>query len=221
MKIDQKRILIRMTLALVVVAAMGLVFFLPGRAPGQMTEEALMAYIRDPGYGLYRKESRGGFEISAMYKPTDLLVAQELGGAMPSPEQVTGLRKRYGAFCYFVVGLAKDGQDALYASSDHYAEFSDQLQKLSFRLQDFIYMTTSSDDTCQLLDYHFSRMHGMGGSTQVLLAFDRPTMADADWVQLNLKEMGFGTGRVNLRFGMKDMLRAPSIDFYKKNSGDQ
>jgi hypothetical protein len=181
--------------------------------PGVLTEESLQSWVREPEHGLIKTEERGSLQISAVYRPTDLLVAQELADGEATPEDIEKLRSKFGAYRYFILSVSKDGGDALYNTADSYAEFSDNLQKLSFRMPEYLYMTTSAKDTVELLDFHFSRMHGMGGSTQVLLAFDMDKLKDKRWIQLNLKEMGFGTGRVNLRFRMKDLLNTPEIDF--------
>lgn len=211
----------KMTRRTLLPAAYGLLFVMVACSPGPMTEDALMDYVRDPAHGLHISEQRGDLEVSALYRPTDLLVAQELGSERPTEEALAEFRNKYGAYAYFILGFSKENKDALYNTAASYADFSENLQKLSFRLQEYLHMTTSSKDTVYMADYHFSRMHGMGGSTQVLVAFDRQDIADKDWVQLNLTELGFGAGRVNLRFDMSDIKRAPSIDFIKMRNSDQ
>jgi hypothetical protein len=186
-----------------------------------MKEDALMEYIRDPDHGLYVREIRGDLEVSALYRPTDLLVAQELGSDRPTEATLTRFRKKYGSYAYFILGFSRENKDALYNTADSYADFSENLQKLSFRLHEYLHMTTSAQDTVYMADYHFSRMHGMGGSTQVLVAFDRGEIAGKEWVQLNLAELGFGAGRVHLRFDMSDINRAPSIDFVTMRNRSQ
>ncbi len=207
--------------AIMMLAFGSLLWMLAGCAPAQMTEEALVEYISDPGNGLYKNVQRGDLEVSAAYRPTDMVVAQELGHEPPGIEQLTKFRSKYGAYAYFVLSFTKDSKDALYNTAASYEDFSENLQKLSFRLQEYLHMTTSSEDTVFMADYHYSRMHGMGGSTQVLVAFDRQDIADEQWVQLNLAELGFGAGRVNLRFEMSDIKRAPSIDFMNMRNRDQ
>jgi hypothetical protein len=216
-----KNISLRMNVALLLVAAFGLVFFLKGRAPEFVTEQSLLQYMQDPGNGLCKATKQGGVEISAIYRPTDLLVAQELGVKAFSGEELSQYRSKYSTYAYFTLSFSKDNRDALYGTATSYGDFSENLQKLSFRLREYLQMTTSAQDTVHMADYHFSRMHGMGGSTQVLVAFDRQDIVDKEWVQLNLAELGFGAGRVNLRFTTRDLLSAPSIDFLNQGNSDQ
>jgi hypothetical protein len=184
-----------------------------GCVPQSYTEEALLAYINKPENGLFKTFNRGNLEVSAFYKPTDLFLTQELTTDERSAEKIKQLREKYGAYTYFLISINKDGKDALYSTAGNYQEFSDNLQKLSFRMPEYLYMTTSSQDTVSLLDYHFSNMQGMSGSTDVLLAFEKKVLENNEWIQLNLKEVGLGTGRVNLRFRTKDILKTPEIDF--------
>jgi hypothetical protein len=196
---------------------MGFVLF-PSCKPEVLTEEALQSWVREPGNGLIKTEERGNLQISAVYRPTDLLVVQELGEVEATPEDIERLRSKFGAYRYFILSISHNGRDALYSTAGSYAEFSDNLQKLSFRMHDYLHMTTSGKDTVYMADYHFARMHGMAGSTQVLLAFEAAAVEDSKWVQLNLKEIGFGTGRVNLRFKTEALNDIPGIDFYNKGN---
>ncbi|MCG8310014.1 MAG: hypothetical protein MI975_21640 [Cytophagales bacterium] len=188
-------------------------FLVQSCSPEPVTEEALQAYVREPGNGLIKTSKRGRLEVSAVYRPSDLIVAQEQRGKATNEATVQKLKEKYGDYAYFVLSISDNGKDALYSTAGSYQQFSDNLQKLSFRMNDYLHMTTSAKDTVYLTDHHFSRMHGMGGSTQVLLAFDRNQIKNEGWVQLNLKEMGLGAGRVNLRFDVKDILNTPGIDF--------
>lgn len=188
-------------------------FFLQSCTPDLLTEEALQAYVQDTDHGLIKTAERGSLEVGAVFRPTDLIVAQELRSQEVNEEVIQKLRKKYRAYSYFVLSISNNGKDALYSTAGSYQHFSDNLQKLSFRMQDYLHMTTSAKDTVYMADYHFSRMHGMSGSTQVLLAFDLEKIKDKKWVQLNVKEMGFGAGRVNLRFDIDDIQDTPEIDF--------
>ncbi|NJN25204.1 MAG: hypothetical protein HC819_04105 [Cyclobacteriaceae bacterium] len=193
-------------------------FFIQGCEPKLVSEESLQEYVRETSNGLSQTVKREGIEVSAFYRPTDLIVAQDLRQKDRNAVAVRQLREKYGSYAYFVLSMSYDGKDALYATAGSYQEFSDNLQKLSFRMPEYLYMTTSEKDTVELRDFHFSRMHGMSGSTQVLLAFEKDKIEYKEWIQLNLKEMGFGTGRVNLRFRMKDILDTPEIDFFNKGN---
>ena len=193
-------------------------FFLQSCTPDLLTEEALHAYVQDTDHGLIKTTQRGSIEVGAVFRPTDLIVAQELRSEEVNKEVIQKLRKKYGAYSYFVLSISNNGKDALYSTAGSYQHFSDNLQKLSFRMQDYLHMTTSAKDTVYMADYHFSRMHGMSGSTQVLLAFDHEKIKDKKWVQLNLKEMGLGAGRVNLRFETTDIINTPKVDFFNSEN---
>lgn len=195
-----------------------LALFFTGCKPGLVSEDELLGYVRDKDNGLHKTMQRGNMEISVVHRPTDLLVAQELATKEATPDAVEEFRSKYGSYSYFVLSLSNNGRDALYSTAGSYQDFSDNLQKLSFRMNEYVQLTTSAKDTVELLDFHFPRMHGMGGSTQVLLAFKEEQIEHTEWIQLNLKEMGFGTGRVNVRFRMDDIISTPNIDFLNRGN---
>lgn len=190
-----------------------LLSFSIGCSTKMATENELIEYVREVDNGLIKTTKRGDIEVSAVYRPLDLIVAQELGNNLPDEKQIEQVREKYRQNAYFVLSVSNDNKDALYSTANSYSHFSENLQKLSFRMPEYLFMTTSARDTVELLDFNYSRMHGMGASTQVLLAFDKDKLQDKEWVQLNLKEMGFGVGRVNLRFKGKDIEKTPQIDF--------
>lgn len=186
-----------------------------GCTPEYLNQQDLNAFVVDPSNGLIQKVQQDRLEISAAYRPTDLMIAQELQDDFDYGA-IDKLRSKYSDYAYFILSFSVDEKDALYSSADNYASFSDMLQKLSFSMGDYLSMTTSVGDTVYLADYHFSRMYGMAGSTQLLLAFETEELDRARWVQLNLREMGLGTGRINMRFLTKDLKNTPRLDILNK-----
>ena len=181
--------------------------------PLPQTPEELTAYAQDPQHGLVQEKQVGAVRMQVQYRPTDLLVAQELSES-PDAEQVKALRAKYGRYAYFILSFSQDNQEALYQRAD-YGQFSETLQNLAFRMNRFTQLTTERQDTIPLVDFAYPRLYGHGSSTQVMLVFDRTKIPDNDWVQLTVEDVGLGTGRQHFRFDNKQLHNAPSINFTK------
>ena len=159
--------------------------------------------------------TRGDIDVEVIYRPTDLIVMQELHGKMVSEEtsnEINELAHRYGEYHYFVLSYSMGGREALYAGSQDYGQFSENLQKLAFRMQEYLYMTTDRRDTVQLADFYYPRMHGMGTATQLLLVFSKEAAGDSEVLKLHIKDVGFGTGRMHFNFDVQDIRKVPRIE---------
>ena len=51
------------------------------------TEQELWDYIKNPKHGYFQKKHINGYDFSLLYKPTDLLVQQELSDEMYNSPQ--------------------------------------------------------------------------------------------------------------------------------------
>jgi hypothetical protein len=193
-----------------------LTFLILGCKPEVRNKEELVEYLQNEDNGLLVSKTINDLKISAMYRPTDLIVEQEARPSTPD-SVVEALYAKYGKYWYFILSIEKDGKDALYGSAADMTGFSEVLQTLAFRMNDHLYASTSEKDTVYLADYHYSRMFGMSHSTDLLLAFDAQEVQDSKWVQLNLSEFGLSTGRVNLRFKTKDINDIPRIKIKEEN----
>lgn len=177
--------------------------------------QSLNSYIRDEDHGLVKRHEKRGYDLRLLNRPTDLWVAQELRNELATDSLIADFRQQYDEHLYFILKISKNGKEALYASNNHGA-FSDLLQNLSFRMGTFTEMVTSRKDTIPLADSHYSRIYGQSGATTVMLAFNREKIKNTKWVQVNLSDLGLGTGRTTYRFRTKDLLSAPSINFQSK-----
>lgn len=177
------------------------------------TPEELAAYVQDPQHGLIQEKQVGPVRMQVQYRPTDLLVAQELPGSRDA-EQIKALREKYRQYAYFILSYSQDNKEALYQRAD-YGQFSETLQNLAFRMNRFTQFTTSHQDTISPVDFAYPRLYGHGNSTQVMLVFDREKIPDDDWIQLTVEDVGLGTGRQHFRFDNKQLHNAPSINFIK------
>ncbi len=173
------------------------------------TEKELIAYIQDESNGLKVINDVGDYKVAVIYRPTDLLVKQEVG-EKPAKEAIEKARKKYQNYYYFILSLSKSGKEAL-DQSQGFGQYSEMVQRLSFRVPEFVNMTTSASDTIPVADFILNRTYGLSSSTDVLVVFNKEKAIDQKWVQFNLNEFGMGLGNSRMRFKVKDLEGCPKV----------
>lgn len=191
-----------------------LFFLIAGCSKTNFKDEAeLNSFLQDKSNGYLQDIVRQEFKIQLISRPTDLLVAQEMNSsALGDTALINRLKRKYEDYRYFVLSISSNNQDALNASGN-YAAFSENLSNLAFRMGEFVNMTTSARDTIPVADYHFPRLYGGGGTTQLLFAFHTKDMRDTEWVQFNLQDIGMGYGNTIFRFETEKILQEPKLAF--------
>jgi len=168
-----------------------------------------MAYIQDERNGLKVTNDVGDYKVAVAYRPTDLLVKQEVG-EKPTKEVIDKARKKYQNYYYFILSLSKLGKEAL-DQSQGFGQYSEMVQQLSFRVPEFVNMTTSASDTIPVADFILNRTYGLSSSTDVLVVFNKEKTIDQKWVQFNLNEFGMNLGNSRMRFKVKDLEGCPKL----------
>jgi hypothetical protein len=179
--------------------------------PGSLTPEKLNKYIMDEEHGLSKKVEVNGYDVQVKYRPTDLLVEQEISNEIQDTSKVSSLRSKYNRYYYFILSLSHDKQEALDPKSD---QFSELVQTLSFRMNNYVNLTTASQDTIPTADFILNRTYGFSESTELLFVFSKEKSKGKDWLQFNLNEFGLGIGNQRFRFKIDDLEHAPKIDFH-------
>ena len=186
---------------------------LVGCTPKKLTIEKLNKYIGDESNGLIQKQLVGDFNFTLTYKPRDLMIWQDLNGVrIKDDSTISKIAEKYKDYDYYTLNISIDGNDILNHGSASMEMFSQNLQKLSFRMAEYTYAITEKKDTIQLADFYFPRLYGMGGSTQILLAYNK-VKNTGEYIDVHLNDIGIGTGRQIFRFKNEDINRIPSLDF--------
>ena len=175
--------------------------------------EKLSAYIASPDHDLSQRAENGEYHFTVTYRPTDLLVDQEIGDGPFNPATVESLRKKYSSYYYFILSLSKNGKEALHQVEGGMGQYSELVQTLSFRMNEYVTLTTSAQDTIPVGDFMLNRTYGLSQSTDILFVFNKEKAKDKDWVQFNLNEFGLGVGNQRFRFKTKDLENVPKINF--------
>jgi hypothetical protein len=174
-----------------------------------LTPDELAVFVRQKEHGLCKVVEKGGVKLEVIYRPTDLLVGQELENPIDTTA-INRLRKKYSSHYYFILSLSKDNKEALH-QTENLETYSDLVETMSFRMPEYVSLTTSNSDTIAVSDFMLNRTFGMSASTDILFAFDKEKSKNKEWVQFNLDEIGLGAGDQTFRFRVKDLENVPQI----------
>ncbi len=177
------------------------------------TEEELWTYLRDESNGFVQQKTVNGYNFSLVYKPTDLLVHQELGDNAEIDE-IEKLRGKYGQYLYFNLSMSKDDKELLSVAPKTRNEFGTMVNQLAFGIGNKVHLFTQEKDTIELADFVYPRMYGMSRSTDILLVYPREErkLIGGD-LSFTIEDLGIYTGEVNLKIPIKNINSEPKLKF--------
>lgn len=178
--------------------------------PDQLDQQALTEFVNDPSNGLSIEQQAGKVKMTVTHRPVDFLVYQEVGESGTQAE-IAEAKARYNDYLYFLVSLSAGEKGALYGLSADQDAFSENLQVLSFRMGNYVHLTTSAQDTIPVGDYVYNRSFGLTQSDDLLFVFNKEKVPAQGWVSFNIAEFGMSTGRRNFRFDVADLKRVPRL----------
>jgi hypothetical protein len=177
------------------------------------SDKELLEYVMDDDHGLVQHSTQGDVKIDILFRPSEQLVAQELGATKPDSAILSSLRKKYYPNFYFAMSLSKGGEELLHALEGGQAEYHELLQVLSFRMSEYVRLTTSEHDTIPVTDFLLNRTYGLARSTDILFVFSNDKVEDDEWIQFEFNEFGLGTGIKKFRFDVDDIRASPVIQY--------
>lgn len=181
----------------------------------KVDKKTLISYLNDPENGLKQEVKVGDYNISLTYRPTEMMMEQEYETDTNKAEEQ---KKEYEKYHYFILNMSLGDKDVLYKGSSSQQQFSASLNRLNFGLSEYVYALKDKKDTLYLADYYVPNLYGMGGSTQILLAFPNDKGKQYEELEINLKELGFGTGGQKFIFRKKDIEDVPSLKISLQNN---
>jgi hypothetical protein len=163
---------------------------------------------------------RNGFKIKSTYLPMRYFYLRERSNIVDSlftPEKDAEINEKinkyYSNGIYFIVNLSLENneQDILNATSRHFGEWSENLQKFLFKMNDFIYLETAQTKEIKLSVYDFQRTFGYTKDRSMILSFpkkfnDKEIISDeSEFVRMHFKEWGWNIGRSSVKWNISDL----------------
>jgi len=177
------------------------------------SEKELWVYLNDIDNEYTQSKNINNIEFSLLYKPTDILVAQNLGGKV-SDSLVNVLREKYDKYLYFTLSMSSSNKELLSTVPKNKNEFGALVNQLAFNMDENVHVFTQSKDTLALYDYVYPRMYGMSNSTSMLFAYlkDEKQLQEA-YLNLTINNLGIQTGEVKFKIPTSIIKQQPKLSF--------
>lgn len=170
----------------------------------------LLAFINNESNGYFQNKLINGINFELLYRPTDLLVNQELN----NQKDINKLREKYKRFIFFNLSISTNDKEILTAFPKNRMEYSALVDQLTFKMDRNIVMLNQHKDTIPLIDVVNPRLYGMGKKNTLLLIFNR---ADSKLIDENLnlfiKDFGFNVGDIRFKIPIEKIKNEPTISF--------
>lgn len=178
------------------------------------TEEELMSYLQDETNGYIQGKTVNGTDFSLLYRPTDVLVMQDLGGEKATKESIESLRDKYNKYMYFNLSMSKNNQELLSTAPKNRNEFGAMVNQLAFGMQKKVHLYTQSKDTLELADFIYPRMYGMSKATTIMFVYPRDNeKLKEDFLNFTIEDLGIYTGEVKFKIETDKLKNEPQLAF--------
>lgn len=194
-------------------AALWLVGLL-GCANPSVDEPALRAYVQDPAHGLSHQVEAGPVTVTCTYRPSELLVAQELARTSQPPSAVTldSLRRAYAGKTYFALSLAQNGVEIENRYLPNEQAFTQALTYLSTGIAADMFLVTLARDSIPALAAIYPRQYGATGRSTVLLVFNTRQLDLREGFHLTFRDRQFDLGTLHFPFAAADWQALPPLN---------
>lgn len=177
------------------------------------TQEEMNDYIQDEDNGYHYKKTVSDVDYVLQYRPTDLLVKQELTDNN-NPSKIEKLRKQYSKYMYFNLSMSKNNQELLNGVAQDKAKFGQMVNELAFGMEEKLHVYTPTKDTLALADFIYPRMYGMSNSTSIMIVYPRDEKyLKQDYLNFVIEDLGLETGDVKFKLNTKALINEPQLAF--------
>lgn len=175
-------------------------------------KELLTIFLQDKDNGYSSYKSVNEVDFNVIYRPTDLLVEQELGENY-TVRDIESLRKKYKNHIYFNISISKNNQEILSSLTNDRNSYGEMVNELAFGMEDKLNLITETRDTISMTDFIYPRLYGLGQTTTILIVYPREeVLREGDSFKIVVKDMGLGTGDVGFRFKTNLIEKDPQLN---------
>ncbi|WP_435624319.1 hypothetical protein [Flagellimonas sp.] len=164
-------------------------------------------------HGFTKHKQVNGVDFVLTYRPTDLLVAQEIPIG-PEQDEVENLRDKYSGYMYFNLSMSYKNREVLTAALRDRSKYQRVLKNLAFNMGDNIKIYNEEGQTFPVADCIFPRMYDLDGKNTLLLVVKRDErLLKNDSFKITLKDIGLYTGQVTFKVPSRAILEQPTLSF--------
>ena len=188
----------------------GLLLSACSAAPLSLTE--YRAYLADPTHGLSHTTEASGTTVTCTYRPTDLLVFQDLATA-PAPTQATrdSLARAYAGKTYCSLSFTRNGAEIENQFVNAPTIYEQVLTYLNTGITSDVFLATTSHDSVPASASIYVRQYGTTGHNNLLLVFDTHRLTPQRGFHLTLRGQRLGLGTLHFSFSARDLAALPAL----------
>jgi glucose dehydrogenase len=177
------------------------------------SQEEMNAYLLDEDNGYNYKKTVAGVDYVLQYRPTDLMVKQELSDKIDAA-QVDKLRQKYNKYLYFNLSMSKNNQELLNNVASDKAKFGQMVNDLAFGMEDKVHLYTPEKDTLAMTDFIYPRMYGMSNATSIMVVYPRDSeFMNRDYLNFVIQDLGMDTGDIKFKINIDALQNEPQLQF--------
>lgn len=185
-----------------------------GSCAAPLPPTAYQAYLTDPAHGLTHSTEANGATITCTYRPTELLVLQDLA-SMPaaSPATRDSLARAYAGKTYCTLTLARNGSEIENQFINDPAAYQQALTYLNTGIAADAFLATTPRDSVPAAASMYVRQYGTTGHSTLLLVFDTHQLTPQQGFHLTLRGERLGLGTLRFPFAGRDLTALPALQF--------
>lgn len=177
------------------------------------SKEELWAYVENVENEYSQVKTIKGIDFILTYRPTDVLVQQELNNKF-TKKDIDSLRNKYNKHMYFNLSMSKNNQELLSSMVGNSNDFSAMVNQFAFGMGNSVHVYSETKDTIAIVDYTYPRMYGMSKSTSILFVYPRnKKLLENNFFHFTIEDMGFKTGEVRFKIPTKIIESEPQLNF--------
>jgi hypothetical protein len=177
------------------------------------TQQEMLSYVTDEDHGYQYKKTVNGVDYVLQYRPTDLLVKQEVGDKF-SEVQIETLRKKYNKYLYFNLSMSKNNQELLNGVARDKAKFGQMVNDLAFGMEEKVHVYTPEKDTLEMADFIYPRMYGMSNATSIMIVYPRENKyLKNEYLNFVIEDLGLETGDIKFKIETQPLQKEPQLRF--------
>jgi hypothetical protein len=174
--------------------------------------DELLEYISDEDNEYKYSKSVNGVDYVLQYRPTDLLVNQELGDEKDK-NKIKELREKYSKFLYFNLSMSMNNKELLSNVVRDKAQFGQMVNDLAFNMDEKVHVFTPDKDTLTMTDFVYPRMYGLTNSTTIMLVYPRDkNYLKEEYLNLTIEDLGLYTGEVKFKIQTEVLNNEPKLN---------
>lgn len=168
-----------------------------------------LSWFADDRNGLTKKQTVNGIDFIVTYRPTEVLLMQELDLSRDySENEIKQIRSSYDSSLHFLMEISFPKDYAIKNSTDQ-STFLKFFQELAFGIEDKVELITP-DGIYPPAFFHYERGYELAKKERFLFSFMKPDAKNFKEITFQYKDDLFNTSVLNFTFDLKN-IEAPEL----------